>query len=64
MNTCTKRGCNNRRFMESKRCFDHQTMDTPLGFKIWFAFAAILSLGMAGLFVWVAYALVQWVTSK
>jgi hypothetical protein len=35
-----------------------------IGFGIWFAFCALLSLGTLGFGIWAVYELVTWVTSK
>lgn len=37
---------------------------TPIGFKIGFAFAALVSLGIAGVLVWALISLVSWVVAR
>jgi hypothetical protein len=35
-----------------------------IGFALWFAFCAIISLGTLGIGIWAVIALVNWVTTK
>lgn len=63
MTTCTKAPCARRTFMDTDRCFNHQRSTAGPGFAAWFAFCALLSLGMTGLVVWAVIELVTWVTS-
>lgn len=37
---------------------------SDLGFKLWFAFCALVSLTVTGVGIWAIIALVNWVTSK
>jgi hypothetical protein len=62
--TCSKRGCSGRTFMDSDRCFDHQRAGIGFGFGLWFAFCALVALGMLGLVGWAVIELVTWVTAK
>lgn len=35
-------------------------MKTPLGFKLWFAFCAVLGFGLFSIMVWLVIAAINW----
>lgn len=63
MPECTQVGCRRRPFMDTSRCFDHQTHDRPgMGWWLGFAFTALVSLAFLGVVIWAIIMLVTWLT--
>jgi hypothetical protein len=44
--------------------FDRAVGKTMRGFKAWFAFVAVLGLGLGAFLIWALYTLIEWVVTK